>query len=157
MKKSMLAFVVAVGVSACQNNYEAAGQFLTNDHLQVLAPAKLNEIAKAWKNDARAVFGGSRTDADTVAWIVDFIAFNEAQGTEGLGRCNTLTALALKPLPLQPFELYDAVKKIRRRYAPADYHEAWLVNACGKQREWRVFDDPADVDNPLTVILWRAE
>jgi hypothetical protein len=157
MKKNILTLTVAIGLSACQStNYEAKGRFLTNDNLQVIAPPQLSEISRSWKNDARAVFGRSKTDAGTVAWIADFIAFNEAQGTEGIGRCNVLTALELKPLQLKPFDIYDAVKRQPRKYSPVQYYEAWVVDACGKQREWRVFDDPMDPRNPLTVILWRA-
>ncbi len=147
---------LALGVSACQTtDYEGKGHFLTNDTRQSVAPQQLSEISKSWKNDARAAFRTSQTDAGTVAWIADFIAVTEAQGTQGIGRCSALTALELKRLPLTRFTIYDDVKKVYRHYLPERYNEAWFVDSCGKRREWRVFYDPAD-RNPLTVLLWDA-
>lgn len=156
--RTSLIVAAAATLAACQStDYVSKGRFLTNDDRQVITPSQLGQITQSWKNNPRAVFSTSRTDAGTVAWITDFIALNEAQGTEGIGQCTNLTAVELTPLPLRSFEIFDGVKRQRRQYSPIQYHEAWVVDACGKQREWRVFDDPLDARNPLTVILWKAD
>ena len=153
MKKAASLLSLVLLVSGC-----AAPQgFDINDQRQLVGQIRLAGISTAWTNDAASVFQSSRTDPATVAWIVNFIAVSETQGTAGMRPCTSLTAQRLVPLPLKPFAILRMLPtQAVAHYAPREYNEAWFVDACGKTREWRVFDDPNDRKNPLTVILWNA-
>lgn len=153
MKKSACLLSLALLGSGCAS----PEGFLINDQRQLVAQGRLNSISAAWTNDAASVFQSSRTDPATVAWIVNLIAVSESQGTAGLRSCTSLTAQRLVHLPVKPFKILRMVpEQAVAHYAPREYNEAWFVNACGTMREWRVFDDPEDTKNPLTVILWNA-
>jgi hypothetical protein len=131
----------------------AKGRFIVNDQRSVVSPSRLAEISRAWKNDPVALFGESGAGPRNAMWTIDFIAVTEAGG---ISPCSDLTALDFQRLELKPFTILDMAKKQRATYSPAAYNEMWTVLACGKRRQWRIHDDPADKNNPHTVLLWSA-
>ena len=144
----------ACALCACESAVDPSkGRFLTNDRGTIVPPPRLAEISQFWKADPAATFGSSNAGKVNTAWTFEFIAVTEAGG---ISPCKSLTPVRMQVIGLAPFTIFDAAKNERRTYQPTKYHEAWFVDACGKVREWRVFDDPSYKGDPHTVILWRA-
>ncbi len=146
--------LICISLTACGTTSDpSTGRFLVNDVLEVVSPDLLKQIRSAWKNDAMAIYGDSKAGRLDAAWTIDFIANTEARGVQP---CTELRALEKRALPLKPFSIFDNAAKLKRDYSPREYYEAWIIDACGKSHEWRVFDDPAD-QSPHTVVLWSSE
>jgi len=95
-----------------------------------------------------SVFGQSKAGRHEVPWTVDYITATEARKA-----CHDLRAVEFRSLPLGTFTVFDAVEKQHRNYLSEKYHEAWIVEACGIRREWRILDDSSDRDGPHRALL----
>jgi hypothetical protein len=152
--KLLIIFVICVVLSSCESTTDhSKGRFLTNDRGTVVGLSRLAEISKGWKSDPSLIFGSSGAGKINSSWTVDFIATTEAGG---ISPCNELIPVRLTRMDLSTFSVFNSVKNEKNLYKPEKYHEAWFINACGKLREWRVFDDPSYKGDPHTVILWSA-
>lgn len=149
------AAMVVGGLTACAGPVggDSTGRYITNDLRTWLTPDANAALAKSWTNDPRAVFGDRRVGSRDPLWVIDFIALTESRGPQP---CTRLRAIELRRLELRPVAGMQSHTGKTVTYSPREYHEIWVVEACGVTREWRLLDDPNDPGNPLTVLLFRT-
>ena len=118
-----------------------------------LTEERLSAIRKAWTSTSQPLSERTKAGREVAYWILDVIAHNES---DEKGSCPTLDLVQIKerevgvmiPLRISPTDT--------NFFRAATFHEIWIVNACGKRREWRVLDDSANPQNPLRVFRASA-
>ena len=117
-----------------------------------LTDERLQEVRKAWTESTPRKAEATRAGRAISWWILDLIAHTESSWPN---RCSTLELVAIQRRELDLIRRASSPTEVTY-LKPATYHEAWIVNACGVSREWRVLDDTANPQNPLTVFWWNA-
>ncbi|PTT74936.1 hypothetical protein DBR42_30005 [Pelomonas sp. HMWF004] len=150
--KYTLAFLAASFLlSSCVGVNPNEGVFVVNNQVKPrLSEERLAEVRRAWTPSSQPKSEASKVGRDYAWWILDLIAHNESPPERP---CAKLELLEIRPKELTLLiPRGDGYGFVRAQ----SYHEAWIVNACGTMREWRVLDDSANPHNPLRVFPWNA-
>ena len=141
-----LATLVSLLLTACSAN---EGKFMVNNRMLNLSEARLKEVRRAWTDTSLQVASGSKAQTADITWTLDFIASLEASGVAPCDRLD-LRSVVAKPLAAIRGKTTAGQPLL---FTPARYHEVWSVQACGKTRDWFVFDESKDSANPHRVVL----
>jgi len=118
-----------------------------------LTEERLAAIRKVWTSTSQPVSEKTKAGREVAYWILDVIAHNEA---EDKGSCSTLDLVQIQPREVGVMVPLRTSPSDTNFFRAATFHEVWVVNACGRRREWRVLDDSANPQNPLRVFRASA-
>jgi hypothetical protein len=154
MKRATLFSAIVTLLASCATTDPNEGIFIHNGvEYPKLSEDRLQKIRSTWSSTSQPISESTKAGRQIAYWILDVIAHHESESDS---KCNSLDLLEIKkrevglmlPLKTGPNET--------QFLRPATFHEAWIVNACGKRHEWRVLDDLANPQNPLRVFRSSA-